>query len=197
MKKPKAAIASLFLCGLLGAYGFAHSPSDNLNGINVGNNNQGTSRPMIKLEISPHFLQEEGGAYHEGGPISIKAVLVNAGGKRRSILLADHNDYSGTLPYPVGLRAKVWDSQKKIVTENDISDEGWWTSYYLSSSSYEEKPGDKIFLNPGEKVVRIIPLDIMLRGCETLPHGLPSGNFLVQLSLGGIVSNKTEIVVKK
>jgi hypothetical protein len=197
MNKPNAAIASFIVLGLLGLYGPAYSQNDRLNTFQAGNNNQGGSKTVIKFEISPHFMREEGGAYHEGGPISIRSVFVNAGAKQQSIVLSDHDDYSGTLPFPVGVRAKVWDSLGKVLTENDNSDEGWWTSYYLSASTYEEKPGDKILLKPGEKVVRIIPLDIMLRGCKGFPNGVLSGRYTVQLSIEGITSNKTEIMIKR
>ena len=152
--------------------------------------------PAIKFELNPHFLAENGGSYREGGPVSLRCTFVNTTTERQEILLSDHNDYSGTLPFPVGLRARVWASSGELVTKNEISPEGWWSWSYNSSAVFFERPGDRITLRREEKVIRIVPLDEVLRGCKTLPEGLKPGRYSVQLKLGELVSNKIEITIR-
>lgn len=152
--------------------------------------------PPIKFELHSHFLGENGGSYREGGPVSLRCAFVNTSARRQEILLADHNDYSGTLPFPIGLLARVWDSSGELITTNEISPEGWWSWSYNSSAVFFERPGDSITLRPKEKVIRIVPLEAVLRGCKTLPEGLKPGRYSVQLKLGDLVSNKIEITIK-
>ena len=149
----------------------------------------------IKFELHPHLLAENGGSYREGGPVSLRCAFVNTSSRRQKILLADHNDYSGTLPFPIGLLARVWDSSGELITKNDLSPDGWWSWSYNSSAVFFERPGDTITLRPKEKVTRIVPLEAVLRGCKTLPEGLKPGRYSVQLKLGDLVSNKIEITI--
>jgi hypothetical protein len=56
-------------------------------------------------------------------------------------------------------------------------------------------PGDRITINPGAKVVRIVPLAIVLRGLAPLK----AGEYDVEFNLGDIVSNrlKYKVAVKR
>jgi hypothetical protein len=128
--------------------------------------------------------------------VSLRCTFVNTTTKRQQILLSDHNDYSGTLPFPIGLRARVWNSSGELITKNEISGEGWWSWSYNSSAIFFERPGDRITLRPKEKVIRIVPLDQVLRGCKTLPDGLKPGGYSVQLGLDDLVSNKIEFTIR-
>ena len=154
------------------------------------------NKSAIKFEATSHFLYEAGGSYVEGQDISLRCTFVNTGKRPQSILLIDHNDYSGTLPYPIGMAVRIWDASGTLLTANEFDSEGWWSSYYFSASAHFEKPGDRISLKPGDKVVRVVPLHIMLRGSKTLPNGLPRGRYMLQLSLQNLVSNKFEITVR-
>ncbi len=150
----------------------------------------------IGFEIAPHFLKEGGGSYTSGGAISIRCVFRNNSSRRQYVVLSDHDDYSGTLPYPIGLKAKVWDASGTLLSANEISSEGWWSSYFLSGTNYVEKPGDRIFLKPGEYVIRIVPLDVVLQGCRDLKSGLSRGRYFVQFSLDDLESNKIELSIR-
>ncbi len=157
---------------------------------------QRRSKRAIRFELHPHFVAEEGGSYKEGGPVSLRCTFVNTSSRPQKILLSDHNDYSGTLPYPHGLAARVWDSSGELITKNEYSQEGWWSWSYYSSAIFFERPGDRITLPPQEKVIRIVPLDVLLQGCKTLPEGLKPGRYSVQLMLDNMVSNKVEIMIR-
>ncbi len=170
--------------------GYSTSRSD------VKRNDFNQEKSAIRFELSPHFLSEAGGSYKEGGPISLRCTFVNISAHPQDIVLSDHNDYSGTLPFPVGLVARVWDSSGELITENEISKEGWWSSYYGSSGVFFEKPGDRIRLAPKDKVIRIVPLDMVLRGCKALPDGLKAGRYSVQLSINNMLSNKIELIIR-
>ncbi len=95
------------------------------------------------------------------------------------------------------MSARIIDKKGEALTHTeDFGD--WWTSYILSSDLYFEMPGDRITLKPGEKVVRIVPLRAVLLGLKTLPNGLRAGEYIVELKLGEVVSNrmKFNVVVK-
>jgi hypothetical protein len=81
------------------------------------------------------------------------------------------------------------------LTSNDVHKNEWWNWFYLSSQMPVEEPGDRIAIPPGKHVTRVVPLDVLLRGCPLLPDGLPAGRFAVQLRLGDVVSNVLEIDV--
>ena len=49
-------------------------------------------------------------------PISIKYVWKNESKKEATILLSDHHSYHGTLGYPVGMAARVFDSGGRVPT---------------------------------------------------------------------------------
>jgi hypothetical protein len=156
----------------------------------------GTLRDTIRFEIGPHFLSEEGGSYKQGGSIYVRCIFLNVSSKTQTILLSDHDDYAGTRPFPFGLLARVWNPSGEVITTNEFDAEGWWSSEYGSSAIFFEKPGDRILLKPGAKVVRIVPLDLLLQGCKTIPHGLSAGQYSVQLSIGKLISNKIEIKIR-
>jgi hypothetical protein len=146
----------------------------------------------ISLSIDRH--PGWSGGDEEGGPLSIRCTFRNESKKTVTFLLADHNDYSGTLPYPIMLNAQVTDTDGNVLTRTkDFGD--WWSWYIYSSDHYREMPGDRIKLRSGEKVVRIVPLTEVLRGLNNLREGLKAGEYTVQLKLGDIISNRMKLKV--
>ena len=138
------------------------------------------------------------GGSEEGSALNIRCTFRNKSTKSLTFLLADHSDYHGTLPYPIMMSSRIIDSNGNVLTHTeDFGD--WWTSYILSSQSYQEMPGDRITLRPGEKVIRIVPLKSVLAGLRNLPNGIKAGKYTVELKLGDIVSNQLHInvVVRK
>lgn len=134
------------------------------------------------------------GGDEAGEDFNLRCIFENRSKKAVTLLLADHNDYSGTMPYPVGLKARVIDTEGNVLTHtSDFGD--WWTWHYMSSDGYREMPGDRITLKPGQKVVRIVPLAMVLRGLVHLERGLRAGEYAVELKIGEITSNQMKIKV--
>lgn len=137
-----------------------------------------------------------GDNYEEGDPIRIRCIFRNNGRSSLSFRLADHDSYHGTRPYPFGMRVRVRNLAGVVLSASQEFGE-WWTQYYLSSGVYLEMPGDRITLKPGEQVVRIVPLDEMLLGNQALGKMI-AGEYIVEMEIEGIVSNKMKLkVVKK
>lgn len=135
------------------------------------------------------------GMYVAGKPITIRCVFTNQGSAPVSLLLKDHDDYHGTLSFPVGICARVTDATGAILTENEVAKDGWWSWYYHWSTMFVPMHGDYITLNPGEGVVRIVPLDEVLLGADKIRQGLKPGAYFVQLCIHDIVSNRLLIQV--
>jgi hypothetical protein len=89
----------------------------------------------------------------------------------------------------------VWDSDGNLLTRNDTLKDGWWTFWVLWSSTYKEKPSDRISLLPGEKYSRTVSLRALLAGCPGLPSGLKAGTYRLQLEVGADVSDEIEITI--
>ncbi len=140
----------------------------------------------IRLSISPAGWGLDGG-YVAGHPISIRCVFENIGQKSVQFLLQDHHPYHGTLPFPTGMKATVWDASGKPIVNG-------WSQYVLWSTAFDEMPGDRITLEPGAKVVRIVPLDQILIGA--IPS-LGPGLYRVQLTMPEAASNVLTIEVKE
>ena len=148
-------------------------------------------QPGLSLSIKPRGL-----TFKVGQEIWIEVVIRNASMAPRRVLVKDHDPYHGTLSYPTDLTARVIDSKGTVVTRNEIGKDGWWSWWFLASTLFETLPGDVITLRPGEEIIRIVPLNKILLGCRTLPHGLRPGRYSVQLSLCEMVSNPLEIRVR-
>jgi hypothetical protein len=127
------------------------------------------------------------GGYFEGQPISIRCVVENCGKAPREVLLKDHDPYHGTLPYPTTLTATLLDSEGRPLIEH-------WSQYVAWSTIFAEMPGDRITLKPGESVVRVVPLDEVLRAS---PIKVVAGSYRVRLRLGDLESNELAVIVKK
>jgi hypothetical protein len=67
------------------------------------------------------------------------------------------------------------------VTEITVQAEGWWTWWILWSSEYVEAPEHRIWLAPGDSFSTNADLADILAGCPSMPNGLPSGEYTVQL----------------
>ncbi len=135
------------------------------------------------------------GAYVAGQRIAVK-VTVTGGSSPSSIHLKDHDSYHGTLDYPTSIVIRVTDARGQSLTSNDISDDDWWSFYYLWSTLFEDMPGDVIELAPGDELIRIVPIDQVLAGCPGVGGGLQPGRYVVQLRVDGILSNELEIEVR-
>ena len=125
----------------------------------------------------------------------IRCVWKNVGTKPQSLFLKDHDSYHGTLEYPTWMMAKVINSDGNVLTKNNNNE--WWSWYSLWSTLFIEMPGDTILLNPGEEVIRIVPLDVILKGLKTIPDGLTEGIYKVTLKHGELISNQLEIKLIK
>lgn len=160
---------------------------------------QSPSAKYVAFEISTAGWAESRGAYPVGKPISIRCTFRNNNSKPITLSLKDHDQYHGTLEYPLDIQARIESGDGKVLTVNEVNKPGWWTFFYLSSQISSSEPGDDITIPAGEKVTRVVPLDEVLKGCESLPHGLPAGHFVVQLRLIcpelNIESNRIEIAV--
>ena len=156
-----------------------------------------TSQDGITVEISLAGWAASGRdrTYRAGHPISIKTIIRNTGRSSRRFLLDDHDEYHGTRPFPHGTTARIRDSRGAVLTRNKVSNDDWWSSGYLDSFLHREMPGDAITFQPGEEVVRIVPLEQVLLGCDGIRNGLRRGSYTVQLSLCGVVSNELAIRV--
>jgi hypothetical protein len=148
----------------------------------------------LRIDKHPGWM----GGDEEGDVFAIRCTFRNESKKAVTFLLADHSDYSGTLPYAIMLRAQVTDTNGNVLTRTkDFGD--WWSSYVYSSDYFREMPGDRVRLRPGEKVVRIVELAEVLSGLGNLPGGLKAGEYIVKLRMGDIISNpmKLKVVAKK
>lgn len=154
------------------------------------------SSKNISFEIQLHgWAISDSKTYKIEQPISIHCVWKNIGNQPCSLFLKDHDSYHGTLDYPIGISAKVIDNNGKVLTQSNHGE--WWSWYYLWSTLFKEMPGDVITLKPGEEVIRIVPLDVILRGLEAIPEGLTEGTYKVTLKYGELISNQLEIKLIK
>ena len=147
-------------------------------------------RLSFTIDRHPGWAGDE---YEEGQPIRIRCTFKNTGRRTLTFRLADHDSYHGTQPYPFGLRVRVSNLAGVVISATPEFGE-WWTHYYRSSGVYPEMPGDRIRLQPGQQVIRIVPLDEILVGNRVLGR-LVAGEYLVEMEIEGIVSNKMKIKI--
>jgi hypothetical protein len=108
-------------------------------------------------------------------------------------MLADHNNCSEAKPFPYMLEARVTDEKGEVITYSiDMGD--WHTSHYYAYG-FQDAPGDWVRLKPGEKVVRIVPLAVVLRDLGEGWEGLKPGEYTVQSRLGAVISNRIKLHV--
>lgn len=152
---------------------------------------------LIKIEPAG-FGRDEPHVYPRNKPISIRCSIHNTSRKSVPFRLKDHDAYHGTLPYPVEVSAQIVQDNGTIITANDIdrSGEGWWSQYFLWSTSFDPlMPGDTILIPPGGVVVRQIPLDQVVSMAPGAKDGLLQGTYLVKLRLNGLYSNQITIKI--
>jgi hypothetical protein len=136
------------------------------------------------------------GVDEEGDDLNIRCTFRNKSKRAVKLMLADHNDFSGAKPYPVGLKAKVTNANGEVITHSiDMGD--WFTFHYYAPYSYQDTPADWVRLRPGEKTVRVVPLAVVLRGLEEGWEGLKAGEYAVELRLGAVISNRITLRVVK
>ena len=134
------------------------------------------------------------GVDEEGDDLNLRCTFRNKSKRTVTFLLADHNNDSGAKPYPLWLKARVTDAVGEVLTHTiDMGD--WWTWHYYAPPNYQERPGDRVRLRPGEKVVRVVPLAAVLMGLEEDWGGLKAGEYIVELKLGDIISNRMRLKV--
>jgi hypothetical protein len=148
--------------------------------------------PLV-LQISATGWGEGGKPYEVGKPISVRVELKNKGAKPLTLMLRDHDPYLGTRPYPDSMLLRVSDSNGTVLT-GGCGRDGWWNPGSVESQLVVEEPGDRITIPPGKHVTRVIPVDVMLAGCSRLPSLAP-GRFVIQIGLGGAVSNSLALEV--
>jgi hypothetical protein len=139
----------------------------------------------LSLKIAP-----ETSNYVEGEGLPIRFTVTNVSKQPIAFTLAD-NDKDP----PGFIAVRVWDSDGNLLTRNDTLKDGWWTFWVLWSSTYKEKPSDRISLLPGEKYSRTVSLRALLAGCPGLPSGLKGGTYRLQLEVGADVSDEIEITI--
>jgi hypothetical protein len=134
------------------------------------------------------------GIDQEGEDLNVRCTFKNKSKRVVTFMLADHANHIGAKPYPYGLKARVTNAGGEVLTHTiDMGD--WWTSHYYAPPDYGERPGDRVRLRPGEKVVRVVPLAAVLMGLEEDWRGLKAGEYTVELKLGDIVSNRMKLAV--
>ena len=131
-------------------------------------------------------IETPGGDGQASGDLNIHCTFANGTKNDAFLWLPDHKY--------VGFSARVTDLKSNVLTRTrDFGD--WWTSDYTVSERLKGPPDGEIILKPGEKVVRVVPLAIILGG---LPP-LSPGEYDVELRSGDIVSNRLrlKVVVKR
>jgi hypothetical protein len=83
--------------------------------------------------------------------LRIKCLIENISDYPVEIYLKDHHDYHGTLNYPTSFYIIVKNEYGEILAQE-------FSSYFFWSTFFPEEPGDRVILNPKEKIVRIIKL---------------------------------------
>jgi hypothetical protein len=155
--------------------------------------------PQSSREISLTIDRPAGwsGVDWEGDDLNIRCTFKNRSKKTVRLLLADHNDYTGAKPFPYGLKARVTDGNGEVIT-NSIDMGDWYTSHYYAEGNMLETPADYVRLRPGEQVVRIVPLAVVLKDLRLENwEGLKAGKYTVQLRLGAVISNGLSLRVLK
>jgi len=138
--------------------------------------------------------KESSGTDQEGEDLNIRCTFKNKSKREVSFLLADHTNQVRAKPYPYGLKTRVTDARGQILTHTiDMGD--WWTSHYYDPPDDREKPGDRVTLKPGEKVVRVVSLAAMLSDLEVGWNGLKAGEYVIEIKLGEIISNRLTLTV--
>ena len=127
-----------------------------------------------------------------------------------AFLLKDHDDYHGTLSYPVGLQVRLTGPDGRVLTANSCFADGWWDFSCLCSQLSPLMPGDIIVLQPRETVSRKFALSDVLLGLDStqaaahapilhngsrdltktpvVPFTLPPGDSKLEVRLWGLSS---------
>jgi hypothetical protein len=149
-----------------------------------------SAQPQRELSLALR-IEPETSDYVEGQDLPIRLTFRNVSKTQITFTLAE-NDKDP----PGFIWARVWDSKGNLLTQNDTLKDGWWTFWVTWSSTYTEKPSDRINLLRGEKYSRTVNLRGLLAGCPGLPRGLKAGTYRVQLALDPDVSNEIMITIK-
>jgi hypothetical protein len=153
--------------------------------------------PQSPREISLTIDRPAGwsGVDQEGDDLNIRCTFRNRSKKTVRLMLADHNNYTGAKPFPYGLKAKVTDADGEVITYSiDMGD--WYTSHYYAEGNFQDTPADWVSLKPGQEVVRVVPLAVVLRDLRLEDwEGLKAGEYTVQLRLGAAISNRIKLKV--
>ena len=162
------------------------------------------TKPGLELTIKALGWGQDGSHYPSGRPIPIQLAIINHGPVSSEVRLKDHGKNGGQEPL-WGLAARVADKTGKLLTRNelDVHGDDWWSSALAPSdcSGQEcEMAGDRVSIPPGQTVLRMADLDVLIANCPGLLRGLdyvklPPGSYTVQLSLNGLISAPIQIVV--
>ena len=134
----------------------------------------------------------------EGAVIPIILTIKNTSAKKLRPVVQDRDANGQVLPYPAGLTVMVKDSSGRILTENDVSKDEWWSWYYTwpQVTLVRKDSKNRVTLRPGKQIVRTVDLATMLGGAPSLADGLPGGVYTVQFSLNGVRSNEIQLEVE-
>jgi hypothetical protein len=137
------------------------------------------------------------GLDQEGDDLNIRCTFRNKSKRVVRLMLGDHNNYTGAKPFPYGMKAKMTDADGEVITYSiDMGD--WYTSHYYAEGNFQDTPADWVSLKPGQEVVRIVPLAVVLRDLRLEDwEGLKAGEYTVQLRLGAAISNRIKLKVVK
>jgi hypothetical protein len=132
-----------------------------------------------------------------GAPIMTVITLRNTGATKLKPVFQERDAQGRVLPYPVGLTARVIDESGRILTENDVSKDEWWSWYYTwpSVNLVLKESKSRLNLKPGRQIVRTVDLNKILDGNEALANGFPAGTYTVQFTLNGLRSNQVTLQI--
>jgi hypothetical protein len=182
----------LTLCGLLLVPHFAMGAM--ITGVIVPTGNKQFEffpKSQIRMEAGFDYEFHSLHTRATGFDVRIFCRWTNIGNKEVKLLLKDHDYYFGTLDYPWGIAVRITSKNGKTITENATDKDGWWSSSNIQSQMSELMPGDAIVLEPGESVVRRIPLQSVVFGLDLDRPKKPfEGDYSIELQLGGIPAAK-------
>jgi hypothetical protein len=157
-----------------------------------------TQIPQSSRELSLTIDRPAGwsGVDREGDDLNIRCTFRNRSRRVVRFMLADHNNFSGAKPFPYGMKAKVTGEGGEVITYSiDMGD--WYTYHFYAEGNFEDTPADWVSLKPGQEVVRVVPLAVVLRDLGEGWTGLKAGEYEVRLRLGAVISNRIKLRVVK
>jgi hypothetical protein len=132
-----------------------------------------------------------------GDPIRAVLTLRNSGGRKLKPIFQERDAQGRPLPYPYGLTVRVLGDGGRILTENDVSKDQWWSWYYTwpQVNLVRKASKNRVDLKPGKEIVRTIDIAKVLEGCAFAVDGVPPGEYVIDFTLNGLRSNQVTLRV--